>query len=662
MKQEIFLESSLEPTDVQEIERLAGPIVVLGAGGAIGSQLFLQLRKIRPDVYACGVGLEKNWRLTFIPLEWKENSLRHFDISSADSVSELFQELAPQTVFNLCAYGAYENQDDVSRAYEINFEGLLRLIKTVDKYPIRALVNAGSSSEYGLNCKAPQETGELIPNSDYAVAKGAASLLVRYYGQVRGLPLVQLRLYSIYGPGEDPMRLLPRLIESGLKGNYPPLVGADISRDFVYIDDCIRAFVKTALYVCAKNPGEILNLGTGVQTTIREIAVLAKTTFSIPYDAEFGQMPSRKWDLVNWYADTTKLEKYLSWKPRISLSEGLKRTVDWEKLVKKQRLEKRNSENKQHGKKISAVIACYRDHEAIPIMYRRLVDVFNKCGLSFEIIFVNDCSPTNDQEVIHQIVDQDERVIGISHSRNFGSQAAFLSGMEIATGDAVVLFDGDLQDPPEVIEKFVEQWSQGFDVVYGVRVKRQAPIYMQLLYRIFYRIFKSMADIAIPLDAGDFSLIDRKVVLKLLSLKERDFFLRGLRAWVGFKQIGVPYVRPERMFGSTTNNFMKNIWWAKKGIFAFSTKPLDYVQGIGLLTVFSSFVLGLFYLLTYFMGWGDPPRGITTLFILMLGLGGLQIFSMSIIGEYVKKIIEEVKGRPRYIRSEIYKKSAKWHQ
>jgi hypothetical protein len=186
-------------------------------------------------------------------------------------------------------------------------------------------------------------------------------------------------------------------------------------------------------------------------------------------------------------------------------------------------------------------------------------------------------------------------------------------------------------------------------------VKREAAWYMQIFYKAFYRLLRHLSDVEIPVDAGDFSLIDRKAVDHLLKLPERDIFIRGLRAWIGFKQTGVPYVRPERMFGQTTNNFLKNIWWAKKAIFSFSVKPLHYIQGLGFVIFLLSMALSLFYLVYYLF---NPPvgaRGITTIVLLVLGLGGVQLFSLSILGDYLGKILEETKGRPRFIRARIFK-------
>tara|TARA_X000000950_G_scaffold289268_1_gene411441 strand:+ start:10286 stop:11233 length:948 start_codon:yes stop_codon:yes gene_type:complete len=308
--------------------------------------------------------------------------------------------------------------------------------------------------------------------------------------------------------------------------------------------------------------------------------------------------------------------------------------------------------NKINEFSLSAVIACYKDEKAIPIMHQRLTDVFKKIGCKYEIIFVNDGSPDNSEQVLEEICAKDQFTTAIIHSRNFNSQNAFTSGMIQSTGDAVILLDGDLQDPPELIEKFVEKWMQGYDVVYGSRVNRDTSRFMNYAYKIFYRLFNKMSYLEIPLDAGDFSLMDRKVVNEINNTKERDRFIRGLRAWAGFKQIGVPYNRPERQFGHSTNNFFKNIRWAKKGIFSFSYLPLEFMSFFSYLIVFISGLALLFYVILYFIN-QEAPKGITTLIVLVLFLGGIQLLSISILSEYIGKILEETKKRPNFIIKKI---------
>lgn len=307
-------------------------------------------------------------------------------------------------------------------------------------------------------------------------------------------------------------------------------------------------------------------------------------------------------------------------------------------------------------KKISAIIACYKDAPAIPIMHEKLTKTFKELGVDYEIIFVNDGSPDNSEDILRQLVKKDSKVIGINHSRNFSSQMAFTSGMDIANGDAIVFLDGDLQDPPEIIKGFYKKWIEGYDVVYGVRTKREAPLIMAFFYKLFYRIFHKISYVQIPLDAGDFSLIDRKVVEVLKQFPERDRFLRGLRAWVGFKQTGVPYIRPERMFGKTTNNFLKNFQWATKGILSFSYVPLQFMTLLSLLVFFIA-LLGMILQVALRFILPNTPAGITTVLIVVLFIGAIQLLGISILGEYIGKIFEEVKQRPRYVVKSVFKNS-----
>jgi dolichol-phosphate mannosyltransferase len=288
-------------------------------------------------------------------------------------------------------------------------------------------------------------------------------------------------------------------------------------------------------------------------------------------------------------------------------------------------------------------------------MNRRLISVFNKIGVDYEIIFVNDGSLDDTEQILAQLIEKDEHVIAINHSRNFSSQMAFTSGMDIASGDAVVLLDGDLQDPPEIIEQLHKKWLEGYDVVYGVRMKREAPLFMQIAYKLFYRIFHAMSYLKIPLDAGDFSLIDMKVVEHMKQFPERDRFLRGLRAWVGFKQTGVPYIRAKRMYGKTTNSLLKNFSWAMKGIFSFTYVPLELITFIGIVT-FVLAVIGIIVQIISRILLPNTPQGVTTIIVIVLFIGAVQLLSISIIGQYIGKIFEEVKQRPKYIVKSILQK------
>jgi dolichol-phosphate mannosyltransferase len=304
--------------------------------------------------------------------------------------------------------------------------------------------------------------------------------------------------------------------------------------------------------------------------------------------------------------------------------------------------------------KLSAVIACYRDAPAVPLMHARLTAAFTDLGCEYEIIFVNDASPDDARAVLADLAARDPRVTVVNHTRPFGSQSAFTSGMAIATGDAVILLDGDLQDPPELIPAFVEKWQhEGYDVVYGERVEREGKRRARLGAKLFYRLFRVSAYVDMPLDAGDFSLMDRKVVDAINRMPEKHRFIRGLRAWVGFRQVGVPYVRPERVFGRSTNSFVRNLGWARRAIVSFSFVPLDLITWMAFVIVALSGVAIVLQIAARLLVPEAVPKGFTTLMVLVLFLGGIQLLCLSIIGSYLAHMYEEGKNRPPYLVDEI---------
>lgn len=640
-------------TDIKNfISALRGPILVTGASGFIGANLFKVLAAARQDVFAV-VQREKNWRL----IDVGDEQVMAVDLNDHAAVKNLVTSVAPQTVFDCVAYGAYSFEKDDQLIYKTNFLAATSLIELLAERPFSAYVHAGSSSEYGTNCSAPTEDSECLPNSDYAVSKLAVANYLGFMGRSRAFPCINLRLYSVYGPLEDTARLIPMLTRQALTGKLPPLVDARTSRDFVHVDDVCRAFILAAAKMHPGLYGQNFNIGSGQKTTIGDLAATAKRLFNIQEAPQFGTMSGRDWDLAEWYSNPHKAMDLLQWQATISLEEGLRQTADWvAKLNDDDFSGGTKSLNPTRKRSISAIIACYKDAQAIPVMHKRLTDTFVRLGIDYEIIFVNDCSPDDSAQVIRDISENDPRVIGISHSRNFGSQMAFRSGMEISTKDGVVLLDGDLQDPPELIEAFYQQWMAGFDVTYGRRVQREMPWYWGMMYKLYYRIFAMFSYVPIPLDAGDFSLMDRRVVGWLLKCPERDLFVRGLRAYVGFRQTGVDYVRPERMFGTSTNSLMKNLDWAKKGIFSFSDTPLTMLTATGVVLLLSSITIAIVVALLRLLIPEIAPKGITTLLIVTLMFGSFNIFAIGLVGEYVAKIMAEVKGRPRLIRTAMIRR------
>lgn len=634
-----------------KIQSLSGPLLVIGASGFVGVNLLRQCLEARSD--AIGTFFTgDSWRLKGVPAA----NQAFLNLEDPLSVASVLRRVQPKTIFDFSSFGAYSFETDYERIHQTNYLSFVRVMEEVCQIGIAAYVHAGSSSEYGLNAAAPGETDPLVPNSHYAVSKAATSQAIAYYGKVRGVPVVNLRIYSVYGPFEDSSRLIPVLCEHSLRGALPRFAQPDTSRDFVHVDDVVEAFVDAALHMSPEIAGDSFNIGSGAKTSLADLAAVARDLFAIPDEPQFSPAAARAWDVIDWYADPAKAKALLNWSARVPLREGLLRTRDWwagylktkdfAKLTKKQR-------GREEKSSISAVVACYRDEQAIPIMHERLAAIFQRLGLDYEILFVNDGSPDDSEEVIRKISARDPHVVGITHSRNFGSQAAFRSGMELASKEACVLLDGDLQDPPELIEDFVREWRVGADVVYGRRIKREMPSWLEAAYRGFYRVFAALSEVPIPKDAGDFSLLDRTVVYWLLQCQERDAFLRGLRAYVGFRQLGVDYVRPERMFGRSTNNWVKNIGWAKKAIFSFSRVPLHLLTAIGGIATLLAVALALFTVTVRMTDPESVPKGLTFISLLVMFFGSFSILGLGLLGEYVGKILEETKGRPAFIRRSL---------
>lgn len=304
------------------------------------------------------------------------------------------------------------------------------------------------------------------------------------------------------------------------------------------------------------------------------------------------------------------------------------------------------------NKKISVVVPCYNEEGNIEELARRMREVLLRNVRDYELIFADNKSTDRTREILRNLARNDPHIIALFFARNFGhSQYGFTAGSDYATGDAVIWTDADLQDPPEIIEEFIKKWREGYNVVYGVREKRRSGLFLRIAYKFFYRLYKKMSYLDIPLDAGDFSLMDRKVIDVINAMPERDRYVRGLRTWAGFRAIGVPYVREERHEGKTSNNIRKNIWWAKKAIFSFSYTPLEFIFYLSLVVFIISVTAVIGYLIAYFVNPG--PRGFTTILMVTLFLGSSQLLALSIIAEYIGRIFEEVKGRPKYIIEEI---------
>jgi polyisoprenyl-phosphate glycosyltransferase len=300
-------------------------------------------------------------------------------------------------------------------------------------------------------------------------------------------------------------------------------------------------------------------------------------------------------------------------------------------------------------KLVSIVIPVLNEEGNLPVLYERLSTVLKNLATDYELLFINDGSSDQSLLLLKTYADRDAHIKIIDFSRNFGHQLAVTAGLDHCHGDCAVIIDADLQDPPELIIELITKWNAGYQVVYAQRVKRKGEHFIKVFTaRIFYRLLKKLANIEIPLDTGDFRLIDRKVIESLKAMPERNRFIRGMVSWIGLRQTSVQYVREERLSGKTKYPLFKMIRFALTGLTSFSLVPLQLASLFGFLVSVISFLAGLYTIYLKIFTTRTIP-GWTSLMIALLFLGGIQLITLGIIGEYVGRISEEVKQRPAYI-------------
>jgi dolichol-phosphate mannosyltransferase len=298
--------------------------------------------------------------------------------------------------------------------------------------------------------------------------------------------------------------------------------------------------------------------------------------------------------------------------------------------------------------RLSVVIPVYNEQENLPVLYERLTAVLEDVGLSYEVLFVDDGSRDASLGLLRELAWADERVAVVELARNFGHQVAISAGLDHARGDGVIVMDADLQDPPEVLPRFIDSWLAGHDVVYAVREQRKEGWLMRLAYAAFYRLLQRVAQIDIPLDAGDFCIMDRQVVDLLTGMPERNRFVRGIRSWVGLDQVGLAYERHGRHAGRPKYTVSRLLYLALDGLVSFSFLPLRVITALGFLVSAISIVLAAAYTIQR-LTVGLYPPGFATLTVAIFLLSGIQLITIGVIGEYVGRIFEEVKQRPLYV-------------
>lgn len=582
-------------------------------------------------------------------LEWNNQAYDYF-IHAATSVTE---QSSSDILFNEIVIGTD------------------KALSFAKKANVRVFVNISSGGVYAQNKQLVplQESAALTaditnPKASYGIGKISAEHLACTYSLNSAMKVLTLRCFCFAGKYLDAQHFaIGEFIQKALKNEVITInAGTGIYRSYLSTDDLVNKMLQlTLLSELSNEQYSVYNLGSDQAINLHDLARFVVKTLDSSSEII---TPNQNAEPINYYVPhIAKLNSIIQVQTQ-PLEKIIHDTAEYYRQNKLASLNKDDisclpsNQGINHARNsVSAIIACYNDAQAIPIMAERLVKVFTKCEIDYEIIFVSNGSRDNSIEVIQELSRNNARISGVTHSRSFEqtSQASFLNGMSLSTKQACVLLDGDLQDPPEMIEDFVSKWREGYDIVYGIRHKREAPLFVQIGSKIFYRLFDKLSAVPMPHDAGDFSLIDRRPMEYMLSSQEHDVLIRGMRAFVGFKHTGIKYFRPERMFGKSSNNFFKLIMWLKKGIFSYSRKPLDWMTTAGFALVSLSVLLAAIQIVIRIFMPDATPHGLTTIILLIMFFGSFTILGISILGEYIAKIVEETKNRPVYIRDVLIK-------
>ena len=638
-------------------------ILITGGTGCIGKNILLYLKNndIQPSLVTIVTRNVNKFRINypeFAKLSFV--SFREIDVINLTYDGKVYDYVIH------CAASVVEKIPSAQLCSEIT-EGTRKVLEYARQANVKSFVNMSSGAIYGeinqllavveSTCQRPIIEAN---SSSYGLAKILAEhydFLYKDYFKVSSLRCFPIGGdyidYEHYALGEFTWKAIHN-------ENITVEAGSNIYRSYLSTNDWVEWMLHILISSVARiSDYEVYNIGSDEAISIPD---LAKKVVQVLDSKSQVACPNLSDSKVSYYVPNIEKVKQIGVKITDDLAQIILNTANYYRQLSNNKLDQKDvkannidSNNHLQRNSVSAIVACYNDEQAIPIMTERLIAVFTKCNIDYEIIFVSNGSTDNFDTVVQSLSMNNSRIIGVAHSRSFEqtSQASFLNGMELSTKQACVLLDGDLQDPPELIEQFIEKWRSGYDVVYGIRHKRDAPWVVQIGSKIFYRLFNKLSTVEIPHDAGDFSLIDRRAVDWMLYTQEHDVLIRGMRAYVGFKHMGIKYFRPDRMFGRSSNNFFRLIMWLKKSIFSYSRMPLDWMTTVGFSLVLLSIILAIAQLCIRIFAPSDTPHGFSTVILLILFFGSFTIFSISIIGEYIAKIVEETKGRPIFIRDKI---------
>lgn len=649
---------------------VADRILVTGSQGFLGSHIVARGKSLGRAMVPTCRGASRGEAL-------------QLDVCDPQSVEEAFRRILPSTVIHCASYGVNYADQDPDLAMKVNICGSLRVLESAARYGTKRVVHIGSCFEYGDQAGPISEGAPLNPTAIYGATKAAVTLLLRERAKGLGIDLMVLRPFGMWGPGEPRHRLIPQVVEACLDGRPLKLTACEILRDYTYVEDMAEKILALATLPQVAR-GMVINVGSGRGVQLRDFVLSVARVLKGEQLMHFGQLAYRPTEMMSLVADVEQSRRLLGASREILLADGVNRMVT--SLVASrspasphsvaydvgaspmrtfaesvsdnpcERPELPLSEAKEvrPGRQLlSIVVPCYNEEEVIGETVKRLTLLCTQIAdLDVELIFVNNDSSDSTWTQLKRFAEREPRIKLISLARNFGYQISTTAGIDAARGDAVVIMDADLQDPPELVVEMIGKWREGYDVVYGTRSTRlgESPLRM-LITSWFYRLLNRISDVPIPLDTGDFRLMSRNVVNTLKAMPERDRFIRGMVSWIGFRQTAIPYRRAERFAGESKFPWSSLFSFAFDGITSFSTAPLRICAALGLFCA-SLALFGILYALYIRLFTDTQVEGWAALMISVLFVGGVQLLSLGILGEYIGRIYNESKHRPLYVARE----------
>lgn len=612
-------------------------MLVTGGTGYVGRHLS---RRLLRDGHAVAVLHRPTSSTAALPA----SVTRYVYDGSIRGVIAALTAFKPDVVFHLAARGqAGHGVDDVDRLIQANFAFGLHLLEGMAQSGCSTLVSTGSYWEYAA---AGEST--YAPNTLYAALKRAFHDVVVFYCRTFGMRAARLVLYDVYGPDDDRPKLVPSLMVAARDGNVIPATQGTQQLDLTYVDDVVDALAEAGRHALDFSSGTCLSWGVSSNSlvTVRELADEIARVSGSPMNVEWGAMPFAKGQI---FEPVRALSPVPGWTPAVNLTEGLSRV--WRECLEGGRSNPQPdafpavASGAPARPLVSICIPVFNEEENVERAYRALSSVMNSVADQYdaEFVFTDNHSTDSTFAILQQLAAADRRVRVYRFSRNFGYQRSIHTGYMKTRGDVAVQFDCDLQDPPEMIPEFLRLWRQGNKVVYGIRRSRREGWLITTTRKVFYRLVEYLSDEPVPRDAGDFRLIDRRILDALRSIRDSRIYLRGRIAEMGFQQIGVPYDRRERELGTPKFTLSQYFRLAIDAVTAHSALPLRLSAYFGVAITSVTFVAALAYLVASLTVGRPWPAGFTTLVLIALMSLGLMSLFLGILGEYLARIYEQVK-------------------